>query len=197
MRNNVLLLLLLLGSSIYAQECFRPNCNTGNFGYGMNIPFNGNSNIESFANILNFGIEHERTKIGFDYTPTKFWEWKYYDKNRIEIKESVLSFINLNLYWNILNWEIIDTMNLFLGPFTTINYLFMDENNIVYGDKFIITNGLRIGLIGNVYKNINYYFLGGEIGYRNINGDSRFYMSVNIDILIYLIMLFSTIENKK
>jgi hypothetical protein len=197
MRKNILFLIFLLGNNIYSQEYFKPNFNTGNFGYGMNNPFNENSNIELFANILNFGIEHERTRIGFDYTPIKFWEWKYYDKNRIEVKESALSFINLNSYWNIFDWEIIDNVNLFLGPFIAINYLFLGEGNIIYGDKFIITNGLRIGFIGNVYKNINYYFLGGEIGYRNINGDSKFYMSVNIDILVYLIILFSTVENKK
>jgi hypothetical protein len=59
-------------------------------------------------------------------------------------------------------------------------------------NEFIITGGLRAGCAINISKNINYYLFGGEIGYRYIGAEKKVYVSVSMDILLYLTVLVFT-----
>ena len=51
-------------------------------------------------------------------------------------------------------------------------------------EEYIFTAGLHIDLTAKVSKNINYYLIGLEMGYRNINSTNNFYISIKADFII-------------
>jgi hypothetical protein len=77
MKKHILVLLLFSSNIIYAQDYFKVNWNIGNLGYGVNIPSNERFEVEKFGNILNIGIEHKYTRIGIEYSPIKYFAWRY------------------------------------------------------------------------------------------------------------------------
>jgi len=130
-------------------------------------------------------VEHKYTRIGVEFSPLKYWYFLY-DEQNYKNNEQRFSFINFNVNWNILN-----KINLFLGPFCSINYMFLD-NKILKWNESIFTSGLRFIWSFNAFNNeIFYHFLSSEIGYRNINGINKFYFNFSVDLisLFYLISI--------
>jgi len=98
------------------------------------------------------------------------------------------------LYWNILN------DSFYFGPFTSANYMFY--NSGFHWDSYVYTAGIHFGY--RVYKGLfkssdkglfkssNSGSVFGEIGYRSINGISKFYIGAKIDILSMIIFLIDS-----
>ena len=140
--------------------------NIGYFGFGYNS-FKDNNDFEQFVDLLHIGIEHKNTRIGLEYNLVKYWPWTSDDGDS--------SFLNFNLYWNILNKDISnDTARFFFGPFNSINYF----------DGLIYTAGFRTGISLKISKNVFYNFLLTEIAYRNFSGKNTFYIGFKVDIMV-------------
>jgi hypothetical protein len=186
---KIIFVLLIISHNIYAFDNFDIKWNLGNLGIGGNY-FQDESNFEGFADLLNIGLEHTNTRIGFEFSPVKYWSWVT-TENNINHSESSYSFLNLNIYWNILDFIFNnDTLRLYLGPFNSFNYMHLADK-VLRWDDFIYTAGFRIGLGANISKNVYYNILGAEIGYRNFNGKNTFYVSAKVDILVFLIFALS------
>jgi len=199
MKKFAVYLFLLLSQSIFAQEDFDIKWNIGNLGIGLNnFQDDGDDtyddySAESFVDIFNIGIEHSRTRIGLEYSPIKYWNWTYWDTHGNKTEVESFSFLNFNLYWNLVDLDVFgDSGKFFFGPFNKINYAFVDNYTFRW-NEFIYTAGLRTGLDVRIRENVNYHFLGGEIGYRNFNGRNTFYCALTIDILIFSIIFFSSV----
>jgi len=190
MKKLIFYLFLLLSRNLIAFEDFELKWNIGNLGLGMNI-FQDGGNTESFVDIFNIGIEHSDTGIGIEYSPVKYWSWtneNIYYKN---IEASSFSFLNFNIYWNVVDFYFSnDVCNFFFGPFNKINYALIDDYDFRW-NEYVYTVGLRIGLDFIFYKNIHYHIIGGEIGYRKFNGKNTFYTALTIDIVVFSLAMFS------
>ena len=68
------------------------------------------------------------------------------------------------------------------GPFTSVNYLSVDNWNSFDVDNYIFAAGIRFLLVRD--ENYPFRIVGSEIGYRNISGKHNFYFNVNVDIII-------------
>jgi hypothetical protein len=192
MKRIILLLFALSASNVGADERFSIKWNIGNFGYGMNISRNDN-NVENFFDILNIGIEHKETGIGIEYSPVNYRKWTYKSRNNNTFDITRYSFLNFNIYWNIFDLSFFENEGRFhFGPFSGINYINVDESDILDWNDFIYTAGFRTGLAWEIFENVYYHVLGGEIGYRNINGKDNFYVSVKVDIMMYFIVLLAS-----
>ncbi|MDR0376702.1 MAG: hypothetical protein LBH70_02815, partial [Spirochaetaceae bacterium] len=169
---------------------FNATWNMANLGYGMNISALDNK-MESFVD-SSIGLEHSGTRIGIEYSPVNYWTRAVRGRSAAHIETTRLSFLNFTLYWNMFELRFFDDMfGLYFGPFNKINYMNLDENHAFRRNEFIYTGGFRAGLVLIVYKNIYYNILGGQIGYRNINGNNTFYAAVSVDFIVYMIVLFS------
>jgi hypothetical protein len=199
MKKVVFLFLLAMTHYAGAQEMFKFNINSGNFYGGMN--FSSNQDVSEFSfDLLNIGMEHYTTRIGLEYSPMKYWTFIYTDENDVENLENKISFINFRLYWNTFNWEMLNGLgNFFIGPFLTFNYMmFLRENNKRYmkWDDYIFTAGLRLGLNLNVTERIKYFIIGSETGYRNINGRNNYYININVDFIVGIIVFLGPADSK-
>jgi len=188
--------LLFISCNVFGFENFGIKWNIGNLGIGGNI-FEDGSNTEGFVDLLNIGIEHRNTRIGLEYSPVKYWSWNHTDTNDITMEEITTettswSFLNFNLYWNALDVNFLDDMlRFYLGPFTSVNYMHR-TNGAFRWNEFVYTAGLRLGLGFNFTENIYYNILGTEVGYRSLNGRNALYVSVKIDIIVYLFIAVSS-----
>jgi len=90
------------------------------------------------------------------------------------------------------------TINVFLGPFASTNYLVITDK--VHWDQYIVTAGIQMGLRLN-HGRFNYNIISFEIGYRNISGSSNYHLSGKLDILtlisIMILLAASTADNTK
>jgi hypothetical protein len=192
MRKIFFCFLLCAACNINAFEKFDIKFNIGNLGYAVNIAQSGSTG-ESFFELLNIGIEQKGTRIGIEYSPMKFWDWNFQRYYRSNTETISFSFLNFNLYWNTFDIGLFDDfIKFYCGPFSKINYMHLSEHNIFTWNTFIFSAGLRFGFALNLGNNVYYHLFGGEIGYRNISGENAFYVSVNIDIIVYLASLISS-----
>ena len=165
---------------VYAQEDIAFNFNSGYIGGGWNFPMNDDYNSEGSFTLLNIGIEHRPANIGLEFTPYKYYNWKDSDDKSREGH----SFFNLNLYWDV---TFLDGF-VFFGAFASVNYLFVREN--LYWDRYIFTAGGHVGLRINLDR-LNYNLLCAEIGYRNINGTSKYFIGVKADAAVLFLFIFA------
>ena len=183
----ILLLVIIVTMPVYAQEDdIAVIFNIGFLGIGRNFPMDDDYNSEVTISLLNIGIKYKPINIGLELSPFKHFI-------SLDSGGQVQSFFNLNLYW--------DTISAFdgafyLGTFASINYFFVWEN--IYWDRYIFTIGVRTGLrsyIGGIYYDI----FSAEMGYRNINGTSKFFIGARIDIpsLIYMIITGKRAEKSR
>ena len=195
MRKILFCFFIFLSCNIFAFDYFDIKWNLGNTGFGSNWFENDAKITEDYIEILNIAIEHETSGIGLEFIPVKYWN--YTQKiNNINAETGIWSFLNLGLYWNIINSSIFnDTIKFNIGLFNTINYLFYTEDKLNMND-FTYTAGARIGLSLPLYRDIDYFLLGGEIGYRNTNGKNAFYFCLKVEFLLYLISSVSISNNQ-
>jgi hypothetical protein len=189
MRNILFIILFsLITINANAEYIFDFSWNFGSLGLGMNYSSYDNDSIEATASIFNLIIEHKDTNIGLEFNPIKFWTVHYF-QDEVEIKYERISFINSNLYW-----DLILNKSILFGPFVSINYLFVNNQDGINANEYIFAGGLRFSYMANDYMfslNNNYYqIFNAEIGYRNIFDKHKFYFSVNFDLLLMLYCLF-------
>ena len=174
------LILVFLSIPVFAQNNVKFNFNVGNIGIGANFPLSNDYEFETNFSLVSFGVEDRNTGLGFSFSPftASYWpnsydEYSEYYYNENEIGD--ISLINLNVYWNIFSGR-----NFYFGPFTSVNFLFVDSE--FYLDKLIFAAGLQMGMRLS-FKGFNYTLFSVEAGYRNIFGTPKYYVSGKIDIL--------------
>ena len=171
-----------------AESLFDISWNFGNIELGMNFSGDDNDNIELCASLLNFVFEQKDTRIGFEFTPVKYWDF-YEFQDEVETKNNGerLSFINVNTYW-----DLIENKNILFGPFASMNYFFINTLNGINMNEFVFSGGLQFSLkLEHIIKlnNYNNQMLSIETGYRNIFGNHKFYFSVNIDLILTMMAI--------
>jgi hypothetical protein len=182
----VIILFSLIAINASAEYLYNIDWNFGHFGFGMDYSSDNDDSIELNASMFNLIIEHKNTNIGFEFNPLKYWAF-YRFQNKSEIKDDgyKTSFINTGFYW-----DLIKNTNILLGPFVSINYLFISSSSGLNKNDCIFTSGLRFSykIDESIFSmnNNDYQLFGSEIGYRNIFGEHKFYFSINIDMLVLI-----------
>ena len=171
-----LLVIFFTALPVHSQTDLKFNFNSGSFGIGVNFPMASEYGTELTITLINVGIEDQYRNIGVEFSPLKLhlWTGQYYEDTN---DAAALSLVNLNSYWNIVSGKI------FVGPFASLNYLFIDDT--VRFDRYVATVGMHFGLRFD-FQNFNYNFLTAEIGYKNINGAHKYHLGLKIDILSLL-----------
>jgi len=171
--------------------------NLGNIGYERN--FQKNSDIV-FFDFLDISFIHNRTRIGLEFTPIRFWEWRENDSENITNG----SFLNFGIFWNTFDTIFYnDSLNFFVGPFNRIHYIHSGNRNASNSRGFVYTVGLRFGLVAsdygitvnNLLRAASINFVRGEVGFRNINGFNTFYASVSTNIALFIFIYFLSLFN--
>jgi len=176
------ILIVIITIPVYSQGDFALNINSGYIGVGGVFPGNDNDNTGASLALFTIGIEHKLTNIGLIFSPYANYDWISSDENSIG-SSSNYSFFNMKLYWNVLT--VLDGL-IYFGTFASVNYLFAGEN--VRWDRYVFTVGGHIGFRLS-YGIFNYDLLCTEIGYRNINGSSRYFVGVKVDMLAFVLSL--------
>jgi len=167
-----------------AENIFDFSWNFGNIGTGINYSDENDDNIEFNVSLVNFIFVQKDTNIGFEINPIKYWHL-YKFQNRIETvyDGERFSFINVNTYWDLL-WN----KNFILGPFVSVNYLFINTLNGINMDECVFSGGLRFSLLYKEYimsfNNYSNQIFSAEIGYRNLFGTNKFYFSICCDVIL-------------
>jgi hypothetical protein len=173
-------LITVIAVPVTAQENFRLNLNSGDLGIAGNIPLNDELSREITISLLNIGIENRRTNIGMEFTPFRYFDWsKPSEENS---GTTAYSLANFNFYWNILYLEFFDA-NIYFGPFTSINYLFVEDK--INWSRFIFTAGVHMGFRASVGP--NYKVVSIELGYRNIDGRSKYHIGAKVDLAVSIL----------
>ena len=139
-----------------------------------------NYNQETSVNLLNIGMENKAINAGFEFSPVRLFAWS--SGNEYAFNEHTgCSFFNVNAYWNVLS---LLNDSLFFGPNTSFNYLFVDE--IVHWNQFIYSLGVQFGL-RIASHSLQYNIFVAEMGYRNISGNSKYFVGVKVDLAAIII----------
>ena len=173
---------------VFAQNGAEITFNIGNVGIGANFPLGSVYDIETHFSLVSFGIEEKTTNLGFVFCPFVYTSWTTSDDSDgiFNMSYEGISLFNLNLYWNVLS-----VRNFYLGPFTSINYIFIDK--VVYWDRYVFTAGIQMGMRLS-FKNFEYNLFTCEAGYRNINGTGKYYISGKVDLLtLFTSILFGAL----
>ena len=158
---------------------FAININFGNIGFGGIFPFADYSRVfELGIEVLPFGFEHLNTRLGIWFSPVSFF---YMNNGGIE--SSRASLINTDLYWNALPGI---KGNTFLGPFTHINYLVLE--NGAHWEKYTLTAGVRWGFRINE-DNFRFNLISAETGVRFIDGKGSSFLTVKMDFAIPAVLI--------
>jgi len=189
------------GHSGYFFDNYDIRWSVGDIGYDYSFQNNGD-NTEIFYDYLNVGIKHRNTGLGLEFSPFRIWDWKY--NSNVSLNKTSYSFLNFGVYWNI--FEIIfvnDSLKLFFGPFSRINYMHYHNRNSIIWSNYVFTSGFRLGLVAgqhdiyanNIFNSISMNVVNGEVGYRIVNGESYFYVGVKTDIIMFFLLLFGSAIN--
>ena len=162
------------------------NWNFADFAYGRNFPLDNVHNKETSLPFLNIGIEDRGTNLGIRFNPITNFNWKVEKEDDVVFESAAISLANFHFYWSILNPIFADVINFYLGPFTSINYLFIEEELML--NKFIFTAGIHTGIRLN-FKRVNYNIFSFELGYRNIDGSSKYYIGGRIDLGVMILLI--------
>jgi hypothetical protein len=169
-----------------AENIFDFSWNFGNIGLGINYSADPDDNLEFTVSLLNFTIEQRNINIGFEFSPIKYWNlFKWQDELETQYNGERFSFINANVYWDLNR-----NNNVILGPFVSMNYLYLNTLNGINFNEYVFSCGLRFSYKLNHMinlKNYNNQIVTTEIGYRNMLGSHKFYFSVNVDIILGMI----------
>jgi hypothetical protein len=103
------------------------------------------------------------------------------------------NFINIKMFYDFLNIE-----KIIFGPFVGINYLNLNDVNGFSLNKYNFSAGLYFGWMSRQnFFNIPLRIIGGEIGYKNNNRKSYLYISINIDLMVIINLLYYDKEEVK
>jgi len=186
MKKYLFLLLAVIAVPVFAEENFTINLNAGNVGFGGNLPLSdnyvsNNYNPEIMFTLMNIGIEYQETNVGLEINPFKCFFWGDTED------DGVYSFVNLNLYWNILNYEFDGDGVIYFGPFASVNYLFLENDRLNF-DRYIFTGGAQLGFRMKIGR-LNYNLVSVEAGYRRINEQGMFFVGGKVDIIAFFTFL--------
>jgi len=181
----IAIILFLVPNVINADENFIIKWSIGDINFGINFfkdkpkdnPYEREEDLNwdaSFALGI-IGVEHINTRIGLEFNPAR---WRTDHNWFNDYDNEGWNFFNLNLYWNIIDYEGIQ-----FGPFNRINYLYLTDNGLDWS-KITNTLGIRFGLISyNEKFHYNLRYFGVECGYKIQEGRSAFYLGLNTDPL--------------
>ena len=152
--------------------------NAGSFSGEYNFLTN---NFETSMTIINLFMEHQITHIGMEFNFAKLI-WDYYEREKNWIQN--VHFLNLNLYWNPLDFD-----KMILGPFISMNYITQNNDGIIDWNYLTVRSGLRFfwRTDSHNYYKIFFQKVGMEVGYENKNGINGLYFNINIDASISLL----------
>jgi hypothetical protein len=186
---------VIIISNVSAENIFDIYWNFGNIGLGMNYSSENDDNIEFTVSVFNLTFEHKDTNIGIEFNPIKYW-YLFEFQNELESKEDggKFSFINTNIYW-----DLIGNYSILLGPFMSINYMYINTLTGINMNEYIFSGGLRFSYKPKytIFGYNSSQILNTEIGYRNIMGKNKFYFSINVDIILALMNLGNVISSNK
>ena len=185
MKHFFLFILIFVTFSAHAQDNIVFNLNIINLGGGVNIPVIKDYSMEGHISVLGVGVEDKKRNMGIEFSPCMFYT--ALPKEVGFNNKASSSFFNLNLYGNFINKNLSDNMIFYLGPFSSVNYMFFDDT--FHWDKCIFTAGMQLG-IRQKFNKINFNIWSLETGYRNINGNSKFYAGFKIDIFAISVIRF-------
>jgi hypothetical protein len=133
------ILFVMLISKTSAENIFDINWNFGDLGIGMNYLSENDDNIEFIVSIFNLTFEQKDINIGIEFNPIKYWHLFEF-QNEPETKENGerFSFINTNIYWDLLEND-----SILLGPFLSINYMYVNTSTGINMNEYIFSGGLR------------------------------------------------------
>jgi hypothetical protein len=184
----LILAVIIVGTPVMAQEGpINFHLNFLNFGGGMFLPLKGVHMAEISLELLNFGVEFTGTGLGVSFSPFTFFGWivdpdkNPIDKSGLNPFDAGFSFVNVYAYWNLLGFLNIDKQ-FYVGPFAGLNCVFMGFQEFQPG-RYIFSAGLQGGYRG-VGEKIHYNIFSIDIGFRNIEGDSKFYVGGKIELLM-------------
>jgi hypothetical protein len=182
--------------------------NFGTLGWGINYSSNDDDNFELTASLLNFTLDQKYTNnrfeyspvLGLEFSPVKYWRlFELQDEIETKYNGERLSFINLSIYW-----DLIENESIIFGPFITTNNIFVSPLNGINGNEYIFSTGLRFSyklkymVKLNRLNKYNDQIISTEIGFRTINGsineNGKFYFSINVDLILGLIAIGEAIR---
>jgi hypothetical protein len=140
-------------SKTSAENIFDINWNFGNLGIGMNYLSENDDNIEFMVSIFNLTFEQKDINIGIEFNPIKYWYlFEFQDEVEVKNDGAKFSFINTNMYW-----DLIENNSILLGPFMSMNYMYINTATGINMNEYIFSGGLRFSykLKGN--KIFKYY----------------------------------------
>jgi hypothetical protein len=194
-----IIILILFGAKINALEI--------SYSFSLFKIYNGfnmSENEISFeftGNLVNFNIINENTGIGIDISPIKFFYSSWVFTQNISQKSNILSFVNIYLFWDI--FSIITPYEYGVvrlgggypgfGPFFSINWINIDDiapfniNKLIFSAGLKHSRGIRWGEYGGQIMN-NHTHIDIEAGYRNIYGNHGFFLTIQFNLLEYLIV---------
>ena len=185
MRYFFLFILIFVTYSAQAQDNIVFNLNILTLGGGVNVPIIKDYPMEGHISVLGVGIEDRNKSIGVGFSP--FLLYTVLPEEVGFNNKTSSSFLNLNVYKNFINKNLSDSKIFYLGPFGSVNYMFFDD--ALYWNKCIFTAGIELGIRERCNK-FNYNIWSLETGYRNINGNSKFYAGFKIDIVAISVIRF-------
>jgi hypothetical protein len=187
----LILAVIIAGAPVMAQEGpINFHLNFMNLGGGIYLPLKGTHMAELSFELLNFGIEFTGTGFGVSFSPFNFLAWGGETGKSIIDEEGVnnplafdagFSFVNLYAYWNLLGFLNIDKQ-FYVGPFAGLNCVFMGLQEFQPG-KYVFSAGLQGGYRG-VGEKIHYNIFSIDIGFRSVEGDSKFFVGVKVELLM-------------
>jgi hypothetical protein len=190
MRRNfeiIIFLMALFGNNIYGENRDIFSFGFAEFGLGYNL---SKSDVKEFElTIIPLNLfweypdfyENHKARIGIEFYPFEL---------RILpiLKNTEMSFINIKLFFdffepkNMTGWDYLR-----IGPFVSVNWLFID--NIIFNfDKYLISSGLRVEFLGYTESIVRFQVTDIEIGYRNSNGENKFYGLVKFNIIDFIFL---------
>ena len=175
--------LIFVSVPVHAQENIVFNLNALNMGFGVNIPLIKKQPMDGLFSVLHIGIEDRSRNIGIGFSPCM----AFIELHDVGFDNQAVSFFNLNLYRNFISKNISNNQIFYLGPVTSVNYLFVDDG--LRWNKCIFNAGMQLGLRQKFIK-FNYNIFSLETTYRNINGNSKFYAGIKIDLVALLAIKF-------
>jgi len=174
-------------SNASADSIFDTYWNFGNIGLGANYASKDDDNMEVTVSIFNLAFEHRYTNIGIEINPIKYWLFEKF-QNEPETQENgaKFSFINTSIYWDLIENNIV-----LLGPFASINYMYITPSSGLNMNEYIFSGGLRFSLRSkdSIYGYNPSQIVNAEVGYRNIMGKNKFYCSINMDVMLFLMVM--------
>ena len=163
--------------SAYTQDNIVFNIGLLDFGGGVNIPVVKKYPTEGHFSLISVGIEDRKRNIGLGFNPCMIYTPL---PEELGFNNKVNgNFFNLNVYKNFINKDLSDNLIFYLGPYSSVNYMFYYD--AFQWDKFIFSAGMQLG-IRQKFNKINFNIWSLETGYHNINGNSKFYAGIRIDI---------------